>query len=86
MPSGIGSSRLSSDSPCSETPALAKANSGSTAKATQGCRFSSSCSSSDGSPSALLVNGMASATATPASVACTPDLSTHTQMKMPVSR
>ena len=31
-------------------------------------------------------SGMASATATPASVACTPDLSTHTQMKMPVSR
>ena len=59
MPSGTGSSSLASDSPCSDTPALAKANSGSTPKATQGCRLSSSCSSSDGSPAPWLVSGMA---------------------------
>ena len=52
IPSGTVQ-QFSSDIPCSETPALAKANSGSTPKATQGCRLSSSCSSSDGSPVGL---------------------------------
>ena len=50
MPSGIGSRSLASDRPCSDTPALAKANSGRMANATHGCRLSSSCSSKVGPP------------------------------------
>ena len=53
MPSGTGSTSFASDRPASDTPALAKANSGRMANATHGCRLSSSCSSSEGSPAPL---------------------------------
>ena len=72
--------------PASETPALAKANSGRTPKATHGMQRSLELLERTlrmrPAPAPI---GTASAMATPASVACTPDFSTHTQMKMPVS-
>ena len=83
MPSGMGSSTLAGVMPASETPALAKAKSGRTPYVTQGCRLSSAQASGPGSSTRSVLSGTASAVTTPASVACTPDFSTHTQMTSP---
>ncbi len=81
MPSGSGASRSAGDIPFSDTPALANANIGNTRKATHGC---SPCSSaSAGEPPLASRIGMNSAVATPASVACTPDFSTHSHSTRP---
>ena len=85
MPMGTPEKKLSAVMPPSGTPALQKANTGSTPNATHGCSACSICNRGD-SPAALrLRSGIASAQATPASVACTPDLSTQTHSAMPIS-
>jgi hypothetical protein len=83
MPSDTGCSRSDQLRPASDTPALAKANIGSTRKATQGCRPCSSASAGEWPSSPSL--GMNSAVATPASVACTPDFSTQTHITRPIT-
>ena len=64
-----GPSSQASVAPASETPALAKANSGKIAKATKGCSRSSRRSSSGALYGPASARGMAAATTTPASVA-----------------
>ena len=57
------------------------ANSGRTPKATQGCRLLLERAAAAPVSPSRGASGMAKANATPASVACTPDFSTQTQMK-----
>ena len=71
--------------PAREMLALATANTGSTPKRTHGPIASSSRSSVLSECPGAAVSGTASAVATPASVACTPDSITHTQMNKPTS-
>ncbi|MNE49677.1 hypothetical protein D3C80_1442150 [compost metagenome] len=67
IPSGSSEVNPLKDTPCNDTPALAKANSGRIRKATQGC---SSCSRvSEGEGSLLAFSGIIKPTITPASVA-----------------
>ncbi|KAG0759886.1 hypothetical protein G6F22_019257 [Rhizopus arrhizus] len=78
-PSGTGCARLSSPMPANETPALAKPNTGTISSATGLCSACSrSCSGecACGWPALRGRSGIVSASATPASVACTPDFST----------
>ncbi|MPN59458.1 hypothetical protein SDC9_207179 [bioreactor metagenome] len=74
MPSGRMDVSPSIVTPCNETPALAKANSGRIRYATHGCR---TCSRRfAGERPCFSFNGMKKPTITPASVAWTPDFST----------
>ena len=67
MPRGTVCSKVAGVTPCSDTPAFTNANMGSTAKATQGCKACSALFR--GEPPLASDKGMASAVATPASVA-----------------
>ena len=86
MPSMTGLTRTPVPMPASDTPALAKPNTGRTTNATHGCSmFSSRCNgeaTESGWPGERS-SGIVRANSTPATVAWMPDLSTAYQSSRP---